>query len=184
MTARLDLKGQRFGRLVAIKRLGNKITPRGNYMSVWACLCDCGKKSNVTLINLRNGSTKSCGCLTKEISSKLFTKHGFSSNRNRRVFSTDYRFYSIFKGLKNRCNNPNNSAFVNYGKRGIKVLWPSFESFKKDMYPSYLQHVKAHGVKNTTIDRINNDGHYSKVNCKWATLLEQSRNRRPRRKTK
>lgn len=58
----MDISGQRFGRLVALeateKRLGNSV--------IWKCQCDCGKAAEVAAINLRNGNTKSCGCLSSE----------------------------------------------------------------------------------------------------------------------
>lgn len=88
------------------------------------------------------------------------------------------RFYKIFKKLEQRCINKNATGYHNYGGRGIKCEWKSFEQFKIDMYDKYLQHVKDYGEKNTSIDRVNNDGNYSKDNCRWATRQEQALNTR------
>ena len=74
-----------------------------------------------------------------------------------------------------RCNNPKNHKYPRYGGRGIKFLWNSFEEFRDDMHESYLEHVKKFG-KNTSIERIDVNGHYCKGNCRWATAKEQSEN--------
>jgi len=87
-------------------------------------------------------------------------------------------FYKRWANMLDRCNNPQSKGYDNYGDRGIKVLWKSFEEFRDDMYESFLEHVKIYGIKNTSIDRINNDGGYSKGNCRWATSKEQHRNTR------
>lgn len=79
--------------------------------------------------------------------------------------------YKSWKYMKARCNNPNDSAYKNYGDRGISHCkrWKKFESFFKDM---------GKRPKNKSLDRINNDGNYSKKNCRWATKKQQQRNRR------
>lgn len=88
------------------------------------------------------------------------------------------RFYKTFHGIKFRCEKENATSWDRYGGRGIKCLWDSFESFKEDMYKSYQSHVEEHGIKNTTIERIDSTGHYSKENCKWATYNEQNLNKK------
>lgn len=81
-----------------------------------------------------------------------------------------------------RCTEENYPHFHYYGGRGIKVCesWRKFESFKRDMLGSYEEHARKYGERNTTLERIDVDGNYELENVKWATMKEQSKNKRLR----
>jgi len=156
-----DITNQVFGKLTAIKfshKAGKQKKP------YWLFKCDCGKEKIIPKFRVTEYYTKSCGCLMRQNS----VKHGLSGGRFDR--KPEYRIWS---GIKRRCLNPKDAAYKNYGGRGIKICdrWiNSFENFFNDL-----------GERTSpehSIDRINNDGNYELTNCRWATPLEQGRNKR------
>jgi hypothetical protein len=65
-TSLVDLTGQKFGKLTVIERAEDYITSSGRKVVAWYCKCDCGKKCVVRSTNLKNGITKSCGCIAQK----------------------------------------------------------------------------------------------------------------------
>lgn len=153
----MDLTKQQFGRLTVISLNKYCKVRRKRY---WNCLCSCGNTAVVPTSNLRNSHSTSCGCKTIEATKT----HGHSGKYISKT-------YKVWQKLKNRCLNPNDSSYENYGGRGIflDARWQFFENFVTDM---------GEAPENLSIERIDNNKGYNKDNCKWASPYEQARNKR------
>lgn len=156
----IDLTGQKFGYLTVIRRSDNI---NKEYVA-YECLCDCGKIKKAKGCYLKNGVTSSCGCKTKEKLHKRNITHGLSKTSP---------VYSMWEGMKQRCYNPNSTAYYRYGARGIFMcdLWKNnFGSFHKWC-------MKNGWKKGLDLDRKDNDGIYEPRNCRFVTKQINSRNR-------
>lgn len=146
--------GQKFNRVTVV---GPQVRMNGWADKRWTCVCDCGKTMFVTGTKLKNGSSKSCGCLSVEKTIERSKTHGMSKTK----------VFWIWNSMHQRCKNPNNKNYERYKHFAPPSRWDSFENFYEDM---------GDPPEGMSIDRINNLEGYSKENCRWATPAEQTGN--------
>lgn len=156
MAKLIDLTGQIFGRLVVLGKSSGEAGFKST-SSRWWCKCECGVEKTYGSQALRNGRTKSCGCFDLD----LKVKHG--------MYGTPT--YRSWNGMVARCTNPRAPNYQDYGGAGVSVheRWRDFASFFSDM---------GERPEGTTLDRIHVTGNYEPGNCRWASSVEQQRNKR------
>lgn len=158
MGKKLDLVGQRFGRLVVIREAG-----RDRYGAVlWLCKCDCWTEVTVRGSSLKSGHTTSCGCY--DLDRK--TTHGMHKTRLHRIWVGMLARSGIYKGASKKSRRT-------YIDRGITVCeeWLVFENFRDwALSNGYADDLE--------LDRIDNEKGYSPENCHWVTRKENCSNRR------
>lgn len=132
----------------------------------WPCVCDCGNRTIVAHGHLQNGHTKSCNCLSKELTADINKIHGKSKTAE----------FKVWSGMKNRCSNHKDRSYKNYGSRGIKVCLRWQKSFK-----NFLADMGVRPSPKHSIERKNNDKGYSPKNCVWAIKKVQANNTRANR---
>jgi hypothetical protein len=156
----VDLTGKRYGRWTVLKETPN---PKPGRQSRWHCRCDCGKEKPAVLYgSLVGRRSESCGCLRME--GLIKPTHQVHGQRN--------PTYRSWRNMRTRCYNSRHPSYRQYGLRGITVCpqWQDdFDQFFKDMGP------RPEGL---TLERENNEGHYTPGNCKWGTRCEQAGNTR------
>lgn len=149
------------GRLTAVRLLGSY-----HGRNYYECRCSCGRYVDVAGIHITSGNTSSCGCLQKETTSEKFRGQTHTVTHG----LTKHPLHRTWLMMRSRCSNPKDSSYKNYGGRGIRVCdrWNDFANFLKDM---------GERPDGMTLDRKDVDGDYTPENCRWATTLEQNRNK-------
>lgn len=155
-----DLTGQKFNYWTV---LGGFI--RAGPTSFWRCQCACGQTKDVRAGHLVNGASKSCGCHNIAVIKARNFRHGLAKTRA----------YGVWKNMRKRCLSKTCPAYPNYGGRGIKICsrWADFNNFYSDMGDP--------PAGRSSIDRIDNDGNYTRSNCRWASDVDQANNTRTNR---
>jgi len=152
--SRRELRGEVFGNLTV-----ERYSRYEDHRTYWLCRCTCGEVVEVPAYRLVNGKRKSC-----RVNGHNWQMPGIRSEH--------LKEYSVWSGMRQRCENPLHEAYKNYGGRGIKVCerWKTFANFISDMGP---RPTAKH-----TIEREENSVGYEPMNCVWATTAQQARNKR------
>jgi hypothetical protein len=158
MGKKTDLTGQQFGRWSVLYRSDEKSSDN---RKKYVCKCLCGVIREVDGRRLTNGTSSSCGCAMIDGVKERFTTHGMTGTAT----------YGSWANMKQRCTNPENEEWENYGGRGIQLLdgWEDFQRFFEDM---------GEAPNGLSIDRVDVNGHYCKDNCRWSDNGVQSHGRR------
>lgn len=152
-----DLTGRKFGRLTIIERDRSCIN-----RTKWLCHCDCGNKRSIRSEVLLSGSTQSCSCLQKEISSKLHRKAPG-------VATWNYRYYEYEKNAKQR-NLKFELNLYQFKEICLNNCYycgaaPSSLNYVRSRKDLHLDAIENSTIATNGIDRLNNVLGYALDNC-------------------
>ena len=166
----VDLTGMKFNRLTVRNYFGRGRQNR----ALWLCECECGRTTVVNTSALKNGHTKSCGCLFIETSiAKLPENVSGSNNPNYKHGGAGERLYHVWCDIKGRCYNSTRDNYERYGGKGIELCdeWLNdYDAFRKwSVANGYTEDSTG---KELSIDRIDATKGYSPDNCQWITFSQ------------
>lgn len=186
--SRFDLTGLKFGMLTVESREGSDKHGK----AVYKVRCDCGNEKLVLGASMVSGRVVSCGCYhSKQLKAahagkticKPDSEKGIYEHKQRMMYDQDFgwkaRLYNVWKSMRNRCSNPKDKSYGNYGGRGIRVCkeWnDSFIAFATWAYANGYDKNTKYGE--CTIDRIDVNGNYEPDNCRFVSIAEQNANKR------
>lgn len=172
-TKKINITEIKYGNWTVLKDLGTRVQGTykisnlsyPKYVRYYLVACICGYEKEITASSLKSGLSKGCQfCHCRSI--QKHTKHNLCNIPE----------YKVWSSLVNRCLNPNNQAYDNYGGRGIKVCSRWLD--KKKGFTNFISDMGKRPNSKYSIDRINNDGNYEPDNCRWATIKQQNNNKR------
>ncbi len=159
---KIDLIGQRFGRLIVLRQAGVNKHDRS---CLWECICDCGGRAIRRKRDMTRVQVAGCNECASSRANKGAVSHGASAG------GKPTRLYQIWQGMRKRCFNKASARYSRYGGRGI-IICPEWNS-----YPPFRSWALENGyLEGLTIDRIDPDGNYEPTNCQWVTLSQNSKN--------
>lgn len=169
----MDLVGNKYGKWLVISK--GKVVKKhdgkkNRTFQYWNVVCECGTEKSVRGSNLKSGNSTNCGCVRSEKSAKrareVFRTHGM----------TQHPRYNSWRGMINRCQNPDDAAYRHYGARGISVAeeWRG----SPENFIAWAEQQEHCNNKKFSLDRIDVNGNYEPSNCRFADNSTQGLNRR------
>lgn len=154
----VDMAGWKFGRLTVLKQVGNA----SGGSPLWLCQCECGNQHEVRSGNLRNGGTRSCGCLHRETRGDTHRTHSMSGTPG----------HKTWMAMRGKCLDHNSVGYKSYGARGIGICdrWrDDAATFIEDISP--IPKGKCFVLKDTDRD-------FEPGNVEWIDRIELAARRK------